>query len=35
MSMEHWWNDPDMGKNKCSEKTHTQCQSVHHKSHVH
>ena len=32
ISMEHWWNDTDKGKLKCSEKNLSLCQSVHQKS---
>jgi len=34
MSMEHWWNDTVRGKPKNSEKNLSQCQIVHHKSHM-
>jgi hypothetical protein len=34
MNMEDWWNDKDSEKMKHSEKNLSQCQSLHHKSHI-
>ena len=34
MGMEHWWNDTDRGKPKYWNKTLSQCNFVHHKSHI-
>jgi hypothetical protein len=33
-SVEHWWNDFDRGKRKYSKKNLSECNCVHHKSHV-
>jgi hypothetical protein len=30
MSLEHWWNDMDRGKQKYWEKTPSECHSFHH-----
>jgi hypothetical protein len=32
--MEHWWNETDRGKPKCSGKNLSQCHFVHHKPHM-
>jgi hypothetical protein len=34
VSMEHWWNDINRGKPKCSEKTLSQCNLFRHESHM-
>jgi hypothetical protein len=36
MTMEHWWNDTERGKRKCSRKKKnlSQCHSVYQKSHM-
>jgi len=34
MSMGHWWNDADRGKQKYWEKNQFQCHFLHHKSHM-
>jgi hypothetical protein len=34
MSMEHWWNDIVREQTKYSETKLSQCQFVHHKSHL-
>jgi len=34
MSMEHLWNDIDMGKPKYSERNPSWCHVVYHKSHM-
>jgi hypothetical protein len=34
MTVEHWWNDTDRGKQKYWERNLSQCHFVHHKSHM-
>jgi len=34
ISIEHWWDDTDRGKQKYWQKNLFQCLLVHHKSHV-
>jgi len=34
MSVGHWWNDTDMGKQKYWDKDLPQCHFVHQKSHT-
>jgi len=34
MSMEHWWNDTDRGKQKYWEKSLSKCLCFHHKYHM-